>query len=59
VSVWHWPQWTMALLLLFVVVLQPLGVGKPKGVKTELDAVMTAILTMVQAAILWCGGFWS
>ena len=49
----------MALLLLFVVVLQPLGVGKPKGVKTELDAVMTAILTMVQAAILWCGGFWS
>lgn len=56
-SAWHWPQWTMAGLLVLSVIA---GIGKdgqidPKPRRMEHAFLEVALLVW----LLWAGGFWS
>ncbi len=54
---WHWPQWTMAILMFFRLIIFASNHGKP--VKEPYNFHMACLGAASTAFLLWKGGFWN
>lgn len=54
-TAWHWPQWTVVLLLALSVGANIGWHNQSRGSFNGVRGILTAGIT---AWLLWCGGFW-
>lgn len=54
-TAWHWPQWVLAGLLAFDVVIHISKDGEPRR---AYNGPIGALSVGITAWLLWCGGFW-